>query len=62
MNTGTPASTPGPRRNSQRPGPRAPGRRSYASLMTTGLLATIMLAIVASAFPLCNAFSRRTGQ
>ena len=39
MNTGTPASNPAARRNSQQPGPRAPGGRGYAKLVTTGLLA-----------------------
>ena len=50
MNTGTPASTPGARRYSQRPGPRTPRGRGYAKLITTGLLAAIMLAVTAGAF------------
>ena len=50
MNTGTPASNPGARRNAHRPGPRAPRGRNYAKLMTTGLLAAFLLVIVASAF------------
>ena len=50
MNTGTPASTPGARRHFQRPGPRAPGGRGYAKLITTGLLAAVMLAVIAGAF------------
>ena len=55
MNTGTPASTPGapgapgPRRYFQRPGPRAPRGRGYAKLTTTGLMAAIMIAVVAGA-------------
>ncbi len=36
MNTGTPASNPDARRNSQRPGPRATLGRNYATLATTG--------------------------
>ena len=39
MNTGTPASNSAARRNSHQPGPRAPGGRGYAKLVTTGLLA-----------------------
>ena len=50
MNTGTPASNPGARRYFQRTGPRAPGRRSYARLMTTGLLAAFLIAVLATAF------------
>ena len=46
MNTGTPASTPGARRNSQRPGPRAPRGRDHAKLMTTGLLAAFLITII----------------
>ena len=36
MNTGTPADTPGARRYSQRPGPRAPKGRGYARLVSNG--------------------------
>ena len=36
MNTGTPASNPGTRRNALRQGPRAPGGRNHAKLMSTG--------------------------
>ena len=50
MNTGTPASNPGDRRNAQGPGPRAPRGRSYVKLMTTGLLAAIMIVVTAGAF------------
>ena len=50
MKTGTPASTPGARSYFQRPGPRAPRGRGYAKLITTGILAAIMIAVMASAF------------
>ena len=50
MNTGTPASTPGIRRYFQRPGPRAPRGRGYAKLIATGVLAAVMLAVIAGAF------------
>ena len=50
MNTGTPASTPSTRRYFQRPGPRAPKGRGHAKLITTGLLAAFVLAVVAAAF------------
>ena len=36
MNTGTPASNPGARRYFQRPGPRAPGGRGHAKLVSNG--------------------------
>ena len=36
MNTGTPASTPGPRRNALRTGPHGPRGRGHAKLATTG--------------------------
>ena len=36
MKTGTPASNPGTRRNAHRPGPRAPGGRNHAKLVSTG--------------------------
>ena len=50
MNTGTPDSNPGARRNSHRTGSHGPMGKSYAKLMTTGLLAALLLVIVASAF------------
>ena len=39
MNTGTPASTPGPRRNALRTGPHGPRGRGHARLVSNGLLA-----------------------
>ena len=39
MNTGTPASTPGPRRNALRTGPHGPRGRGHAKLVSNGLLA-----------------------
>ena len=50
MNTGIPASTPGTRRNSRRPGPRAPKGKGYAKLITAALLAAFVLAVLAGAF------------
>ena len=50
MNTGTPASTPGPRRNALRTGPHGPRGRGHAKLITTALIAAFMLAVVTAAF------------
>ena len=44
------AGTPGTWRYFQRSGPRAPRGRGYAKLITTGLLAAIMIAVLAGAF------------
>ena len=50
MNTGTPASNPGARRNALRTGPHAPGGRGYAKLMSNGLLAAFLIAVLVTAF------------
>ena len=50
MKTGTPASNSAARRNSHQPGPRAPGGRGYARLVSNGLLAAFLIAIIASSF------------
>ena len=46
MNTGTPASNPGARRNALRTGPHGPRDRNHAKTMAIGLLAAFLLAIM----------------